>query len=379
MNSLLIYGEAKGSGGYIRYLRGLLTEPALTDAFKVYFVASPQLLEAVGPIRTEVTVIRNTWIESSNRWQRALWHLIIYPITARRVGATLEFYPAGRLRTQLRRARTVTTCHNLLPFDSAEIGRIRDPNERAYLERVRRTQSQSMSRADGVVFLSDHSLEQVSRQVQLSGRRTVIAHGVDATFASPDTRDYSLGKRRNVLYVSPIFTYKNHLAVIEAVAGLRLRQGGEWHLHLVGGGHGTEAMELRHFVEERGYDDFVTFYDFVESDRELSTFYANADIFVFASSCETFGITLLEAMIAALPIACARRSGLNDLALDSVLYFDPAETSTLEATLIRLESDEHLRRELGRRAHRRAREFTWQRCAQQHATFMRGMADRLCT
>jgi glycosyltransferase involved in cell wall biosynthesis len=376
LKSLLVYGDSKGSGGYIRYLRGLLTEPALVNEFRVVLVASPSLLDAIGPIRPEIDVISHAWIESSKRWQRVLWHTILYPLIAWRIGATLEFYPTGQLRTQMRRPRTVTTCHNLLPFDQLELNRITDKGEREYLDRLRKIQSQSLNRADGVVFLSQHSLELVSKNVRLSGKSTVIAHGVDDKLAAVSEREYTIGRRRIVLYVSPIYTYKNHAAVISAIAHLRLTSGADWQIRFVGGGSGREAENLRRTVDVYGYRKFVSFIGYVESDNILSKEYGAADLFVFASSCETFGITLLEAMMAGLPIACARRSGLDQIAQDTVLYFDPGDEVELVRALLMLESNASLRRELGQRAHQRAQEYTWRKSAHEHAAFMSMLLEK---
>jgi len=71
-----------------------------------------------------------------------------------------------------------------------------------------------------------------------------------------------------------------------------------------------------------------------------------ADLFVFASSCETFGISLLEAMAVGLPIACSNKSSLPETLQDGGEYFDPEDDQSIASAVKRLILDPVSRKKL---------------------------------
>ena len=96
---------------------------------------------------------------------------------------------------------------------------------------------------------------------------------------------------------------------------------------------------------------------------ETASIYTNADLFVFASSCESFGLPLLEAMASGLPIACSNRSGLPDLLGQNGTFFDPDSHSDIAAAILTLLLDPPLRTQFANQANERARLFTWEEAA----------------
>jgi alpha-1,3-rhamnosyl/mannosyltransferase len=101
--------------------------------------------------------------------------------------------------------------------------------------------------------------------------------------------------------------------------------------------------------------------------------YKEADLFVFPSSLEGFGIALLEAMAFGLPIVTSRVPPLPDVAGDAALYAAPGDVSGLADSISRLLRDGDLRRHLGAEAARRVREnFTWDRVVAKTLEVFRG-------
>jgi glycosyltransferase involved in cell wall biosynthesis len=108
---------------------------------------------------------------------------------------------------------------------------------------------------------------------------------------------------------------------------------------------------------------------------ELKAKYQAAQVGVFASSCETFGIILLEEMAMGLPLACANRSAMPEIAKDSVVYFDPESTPSLVHALDALIHSPELRLANRTAALQLAREYTWQTSAKETFTFLREVAQ----
>ena len=141
-------------------------------------------------------------------------------------------------------------------------------------------------------------------------------------------------------------------------------------LNLIGGGQSSAAVALNEYVEKKNIQSFIFVNDNVEYE-DLLIEYSSSDIFIFASSCETFGITILEAMGARLPIACSDRSGLPEILKDAGVYFDPEDPGSIAEAVQNLISDIKLRELLGDRAYRYALEYTWERCASETFNYIK--------
>lgn len=370
---IIIYGDIGGSGGYIRYCKGLLGSNAIPKDLEVWFICSLPFYGKLAPLDPEIHVITHLWMTSKYRLLRYLWYLWVYPRLVRKIKPDVEFYPSGQLRAYLRKALTIATCHNLLLFDAKELDRIDDKSEQQFFQAYRKNQVRSFQKSDAIIFLSKHSQEVVRNDIYGIKQSTVIAHGLDSVFLIPNTRSYEFGKRITLLYVSPFYHYKHQIEVVKAVQLLRISKGFDICLNLIGGGNSSAALQLHKYVENENIQEFV----FVNGNvnyADLLKEYRAADIFIFASSCETFGITILEAMGARLPIACSNRTGLSEILKDAGVYFDPEDpNSILEAVQIII-SDINLRKTLAERAYRYALDYTWQRCALETFGYIKNLA-----
>ena len=144
-------------------------------------------------------------------------------------------------------------------------------------------------------------------------------------------------------------------------------------LTFVGSSSEGAMAKLKEAIESSYAKSYVRIVGSV-GDSALKAFYEAADLFVFASSCETFGITLAEAMAMRLPIACSIHSGLPELLGDGGVYFDPKSVGEIKGALARLLKDESLRRQKGSAAFERSKEFSWKRTADATFTFLRSVA-----
>jgi glycosyltransferase involved in cell wall biosynthesis len=104
--------------------------------------------------------------------------------------------------------------------------------------------------------------------------------------------------------------------------------------------------------------------------HELPSVYAEADAFVFASTCENMPNTLLEAMAAALPIVCSNREPMPTILGDGGHYFDPADPRSIAAVMTALSLDPDLRARLAGRARARAAAYDWASCARDTFRFL---------
>ena len=99
-------------------------------------------------------------------------------------------------------------------------------------------------------------------------------------------------------------------------------------------------------------------------DVDLPVLYGLAEVFVFPSLYEGFGIPLLESMACGTPVVAARNSSLPEVVGDAGLYVDAEDPATIVAALRQVLNDTALQRLLTEKGLARARTFTWQRAAQ---------------
>jgi glycosyltransferase involved in cell wall biosynthesis len=233
-------------------------------------------------------------------------------------------------------------------------------------------QNTAFRRADGVIFLTRHAGDVIQQSCGPLPRVAYIPHGVGNNFQQTERQAKWPGPGEGPIrcvYVSSAAPYKHQWVVVRAVEMLR-SQGIDISLTLVGGGSGKAQEKLtsqitasdpgRAFVEQK---DFV-------SHAELPGYLAQADIFVFASSCEAFGITLLEAMAVGLPTACSNRSCLPELLEDAGVYFDPEDHVSIAEAIRKLIDDPLLREDLASKAKRLAQQYSWSRCAHETWAFI---------
>ena len=113
----------------------------------------------------------------------------------------------------------------------------------------------------------------------------------------------------------------------------------------------------------------VTYYGHLQR-RQVELELERSDIFVFASSCETFGIALLEAMRHALPIACSNRGPMPELLKDGGVYFDPEDVDSIAGSVRMLLNDVSLRNSVSVAALNRSQGYDWSKCADRTFQFI---------
>jgi glycosyltransferase involved in cell wall biosynthesis len=157
--------------------------------------------------------------------------------------------------------------------------------------------------------------------------------------------------------------------VVRAFALLRKR-GYDVILDLVGGGTGPAVQILQDEIDTLDISDvFVRRYDFLPHDN-LPALLAQSDLFVFASSCESMPVTLLEAMAVGLPIACSNCGPMPEILVDGGVYFDPKDAESVAKAIEEIILSESLRFTISERAKVLAQQYTWERCAKETLAFI---------
>lgn len=288
------------------------------------------------------------------------------------------FMPGG---TYLGRFRPfVTMLQNVLPFDSQENKRYWNNEVRGYVKGLLRhkTQGVTLQRAQGAIFPSHYAEQLIRSQLPASSAAMdcTIYHGVNPDFfKQPIIKPGDLTKQPvKLLYVSSVDLYKHQWQVVKAVKLLRAR-GVAVHLDLIGPSFSPKAQSLlQQAIADLGADAQSVKYWGNVPYAELPPFYHQADVFVFASSCESISIIVQEAMASGLAIACSDRSAMPEILQDGGIYFDPENPAAIADAVYRLLEDGQLRARCQRAAFQHSCTYQWSQSAAQTFAFFQKVA-----
>ena len=214
----------------------------------------------------------------------------------------------------------------------------------------------SAHRARRLIAVSEATRADLVRVYRLpKDRIDVVLHGVEPEF-------FALDRSRTepfVLCVSTLHPHKNLDRLIRAYA----RRKRDWRL-TIAGMRGFFAEALDRLIAELGVGASVELTGWIPRE-ELLQLYGRAQAFVYPSTFEGFGMPVLEAMAAGIPVACSDISPLREVAGDAALFFDPLSEDAIAGALDRITTDAGLRAKLAKAGPERARGFTWERAARE--------------
>lgn len=118
------------------------------------------------------------------------------------------------------------------------------------------------------------------------------------------------------------------------------------------------SQQVRETTRALGLEGSVLFLDYL-SNEDLRRAYGLADLYVYPSSEEGFGLTPLEAMACGCPVVTSRVSSLPEVVGDAALLVNPTDAGELAGAMDRVRSDRELRKSLIRKGLERAKGFSW--------------------
>jgi glycosyltransferase involved in cell wall biosynthesis len=223
-------------------------------------------------------------------------------------------------------------------------------------------------KATRIIADSQATRDDIVKHLQIpAGKITVVHLGVDATFKPMhDQRElqrvrqhYSL-PGRFVLFIGNIQPRKNLERLLRAYARI---EGGRIPHHLVlAGGIGWKNAGLKALIEELGISERVHFPGYIAAE-DLPTLYNCADLFLFPSLYEGFGLPVLEAMACGVPVVATNTSSLPEVAGDAALLVDPFSVEAITQAMLLVLENETVRAACIRKGLQQAAKFTWEDCA----------------
>lgn len=355
-------GRPTGVG---RYLRSLLTRFVAHDRHQLFVYSASSVSLPVESPRLESRHLPGS---PSLGWeQRALPRAL----ETDRVDVLLSPAYSCPLWTDVPR---VTAIHDLSFFARRE--------EFGFLHGLRRrTMARLSARASrSILACSEFTRGEVRRYLGggAADKTRVVLLGPDDDLPQARSRAESratLGLGADTAYIITVGTVlrrRNVSALIRAIARLRDRRPGV-RLGIIGDNRSHPFEDLTGLARSLGCEGAVSLSGFV-SDDEIARHYAAADVAVFLSEYEGFGLPTLEAMSRGVPTIIANRGSLNELFTKGAVVVEP-DASAVATALDSVLDNGGLREDLIRRGAALARTFSWERTAAETLAVLEGAAS----
>ena len=337
-----------GVGGTEIYLRALLPALAQIDPVNQYFVftnreTGPDLVPAAPNF-----IHAPQAFHAASRPARILWEQTALPLAAARLRLDVMLNP-GFTAPLLCPCPQVTVFHDLQHKRHPEYFRWFDrPFWRFFLYWAAR-------RSAALIAISGATAADLRRFYPRlpESKIHIVPQGVDPVFGA-----IRLRRRPEpfLLAVSTLHPHKNLDGLLRAFALFR-RTHPDFRL-VVCGMHGFFSGPLHELRQSLGLEEAVDFPGWIPRDQ-LYHLYARAWAFVYPSHFEGFGLPVLEAMAAGIPMACSNIEPMAGLAGGAAVKFDPGDVDAIAAAMRRITEDHTLRAQLAEAGPLQAAKFSW--------------------
>jgi glycosyltransferase involved in cell wall biosynthesis len=294
-----------------------------------------------------------------------VWHQTKLARLARRHRLDVLHVPSYRRLLWSRPCRLVATIHDLAAF---HVTNKYDWKRMIYGRVVARRLAR---RQHEVIAISENTARDIVRFFQVPRQRiSVIHNGIDHDRFFPGDRAAALGQVRQKHGVrSPFFLYlarlehpaKNHVRLISAFEIFKSATGLNWQL-LFGGSdwHGAEAIHGA--MRQSRYAADIRALGFV-ANEDLPDLYRAADVFVYPSLYEGFGLPPVEAMACGCPVISSTCGSLGEVVGEAAAQVDPQDEHSISKQLFILATDEAARNRFRAAGLAQAAKFNWNRAA----------------
>ncbi len=324
-------GSRIRSGGGIAHLKGMINsyDPTSLGYKKVFLWAIRDVIDSIPEYSWLIKIPFE--YDNSNILIQLYWQRFILPklCISYKVDLLVNL-DAGSVAKYF---KMVTISQDMLSFEPGQMKKYFFSFKWLRLIILKYVQISSLNASKGRIFLTNYARDVINKFLRSQNESCIIPHGIDE-IKLDDFSSFVEKDVYNLVYVSNIAPYKNHLSLISAIEKLDELKI-KINLTLIGGGVEGSYKRLVYKqinrIREKGI--CIKNYEFLNREKVFELINQN-DIFIFASSCENMPITLLEGMIASKPILCSNRGPMPEVLGSFGLYFDPENFNSIVNTVI---------------------------------------------
>ncbi len=352
------------AGGGVIYLKNLLAGLSKTETVHRYVVLTTMAGRNMLYFPHPRFIFLPLKIPSLSPLLRLFWEQTFLVLLLKRLKVDVLFSPAN-VAPLFSKIPNVAMIQNIEPFGNT-VSAGRGLLSSLRLKLLKWLTVLSINKSQGVIFPSTKACSVVGESGISLKHAEVVYHGIDGEMFHPlpceqPLKKYDLG--RFILFVSNIQRYKNFLELIRAFALLRGKIDDR--IRLVFAGRCFDAAyyrELHAFIAAQKLEDRIIFLGEVPY-VHLPYLYASCALFVNPSTCESFGMTMVEAMSCGAPILASNREPMLEICGEAATYFEPTDTAAIAEALFVALKDPSVRSTMRTNSIKRARHFSWENTA----------------
>lgn len=273
---------------------------------------------------------------------------------------------------------TVVTIHDLIPYTMPEtVGA-------GYLKRFLKDMPNIIENSKGIITVSEYSKKDILKF--FSGypedKIFVTPLSTNSEFV-PMNKDECRKKIQNefnfnepyILYIGGFSKRKNVHGLINAFSRVKNSLSKKYKLVLVGSLK-DEGLNLKKYVESLNLENDVVFTGFSE-DKDLPIFYNGADLFVYPSYYEGFGLPPLEAMSCKTPVITSNTTSIPEVTKNAAFLINPSLEEDLSNAIFNVLENDNLKNSLIEKGYKRSLEFSWKQTAENTLNAYKNIKDSL--
>jgi glycosyltransferase involved in cell wall biosynthesis len=264
-----------------------------------------------------------------------------------------------------KKCQMVVTIHDLIPYVYPEtVGR-------SYLKVFLEEMPRVVEESDMIITVSQCSKADIQRIFKVPDEKIAITYEAAESIYKPMDKEaaklylkdnYGL-EGKMILYLGGFSPRKNLKGLINAFYEIH-RDIKEDYKLVLPGKQSRDFKDMQLLGEVLKIDHRIEYPGFVPVE-DLPYFYNAAEIFVYPSFYEGFGLPPLEAMACGTPTITSNTSSIPEVVGDGAMLYNPFNTMDLADSLFKLINDDNLAKEYGVKGLKRAQEFTWEKTAKE--------------
>lgn len=212
-----------------------------------------------------------------------------------------------------------------------------------------------LRKADRIIAISKATKEDLIKILDLPPDKIDVVYLANSL--KVEVKEKRLIKEPYCLYVGNRGIYKNFLPMLKAFASSKYSKD----LKIISFGGGAFNNEELSAIERFNLNGCVK--QISGNDQLLANLYKYAEVYIYPSQYEGFGLPPLEAMYFGTPVMCSNTSSIPEVVLDAALQFDPNHIDSMAEAFNKILSDDGLRKKLAIKGKEREGAFSWERCA----------------
>lgn len=223
----------------------------------------------------------------------------------------------------------------------------------------------TLKTADKIIAVSYSTKQDLLKYFKLPDKQIKVIHeAADEKFQPLDKETIQKFKTKYnlnspfILYVGTLEPRKNIPTLIKAF--YNLRKYNLPHKLVITGKKGWKYNSIFETIEKLGIQDDVIFTGYVPNE-DLPALYNAADLFVYPSLYEGFGLPPLEAMSSGCPVITSNTSSLPEVVGDAGIMIDPYDVDTLANSIYKVLTNDGLKADMVEKGLERAKMFSWEK------------------